>query len=80
MVSGWLLEYELWTRLHACGLSESHGEAVRLLLEQIAMLELARRCVYLADHRQAVSLASYDRRMNAVADAMDLPLFDLSLP
>ena len=35
-------------------------------------------CVYLADHGQAVSLASYDQRVNAVARAMDIPLFDLA--
>lgn len=103
LVSSRLLEYELWTRFHARGLSESHGEAARSLLGRIAMLELAptvlaraldafpgpgplrtldalhlASCSYLADHGQAVSLASYDRRMNAVAHAMDIPLFDLA--
>ena len=34
-------------------------------------------CAYLAEHGQGVMLASYDRRMNAVARAMDVPLFDL---
>ena len=105
LVSSRLLEYELWTPLHARGLSESHGEAVRSLLGRIAMLELApavlaraldafpgpgplrtldalhlASCVYLADHGQTVSLASYDRRMNAVAQALEIPLFDLSGP
>lgn len=105
LVSSRLLEYELWTPLHARGLSESHGEAVRSLLARIAMLELAptvlaraldafpgpgplrtldalhlASCVYLTDHGQAVSLASYDQRMTAVAQAMDIPLFDLAGP
>ena len=37
-------------------------------------------CAYLAEHGQGVRLASYDRRMNAVARAMDIPLFDLEAP
>ena len=37
-------------------------------------------CAYLAEHGQGVNLASYDRRMNAVARAMDIPLFDLEAP
>lgn len=36
-----LLEYEVWTRLHAYELAESHGEAARLLIGRIALLELA---------------------------------------
>ena len=48
-------------------------------LRTLDALHLA-SCVYLADHGQAVSLASYDHRMNAVADAIDIPLFDLSRP
>ena len=41
LVSSRLLEYELWTRIHARGLSASHGEAVRLLLSRLAIIELA---------------------------------------
>jgi hypothetical protein len=41
LVSSRLLEYELWTRIHARKLGESHGEAVRRLLARIAMVELA---------------------------------------
>jgi hypothetical protein len=35
-----LLEYELWTRLHARGLGTSHAESARRLLERLALLEL----------------------------------------
>lgn len=42
LVSSRLLEYELWTRIHARGLSRSHGELVRLLLGRVALLELSR--------------------------------------
>jgi predicted nucleic acid-binding protein len=40
LVSSRLLEYELWTRINARGLSESHGELVRQLLGRVAVLEL----------------------------------------
>ena len=42
LVASRLLEYELWTRLHARGLGGSHGEPARLLLGRVAFLELAR--------------------------------------
>jgi hypothetical protein len=41
LVSSRLLEYELWTRLHARGLAASHGEHARELLHRLALLELA---------------------------------------
>lgn len=41
LVASRLLEYELWTRLHARKLGESHGDAARGLLGRIAMLELS---------------------------------------
>jgi predicted nucleic acid-binding protein len=40
LVSSRLLEYELWTRLNARHLGASHGEAVRRLVERLAVLEL----------------------------------------
>ena len=101
LVSSRLLEYEIWTTLHARGLADSHGEAARGLVGRVALLELSPRvlaraldafpgpapprtldalhlasCAYLADQGQEVELASYDRRMNDVARAMDIPLFD----
>lgn len=41
LVSSRLMEYEMWTRIHARKLTQSHGEAVRLLLGRVALLELA---------------------------------------
>ena len=41
LVSSRLLEYELWTRIHARGLAASHSEPARLLLARVALLELA---------------------------------------
>ena len=101
LVSSRLLEYELWTSLHARGLADSHGEAVRWLIGRVAMLELVpsvlgraldafpgpvrtldalhlASCVYLVTHGQAVTLASYDQRMSAIASAMNIPLFELA--
>jgi predicted nucleic acid-binding protein len=40
LVSSRLLEYELWTRIHARRLSRTHAEAIRALLDRIALLEL----------------------------------------
>lgn len=36
-----LLEYEVWTRLHARQLAASHGEAARSLLARITLVELS---------------------------------------
>lgn len=40
LVSSRLLEYELWTRVHARQLAASHGDSVRALLGRVAFLEL----------------------------------------
>jgi hypothetical protein len=41
LVSSRLLEYETWTRIHAYGLSRSHGEEVRALIGRVALIEMA---------------------------------------
>ena len=40
LVSSRLLEYEVWTRVHARKLARSHGDAVRALVGRVALLEL----------------------------------------
>lgn len=40
LVSSRLLEYEVWTRVHARKLARSHGESVRALVGRLALLEL----------------------------------------
>ena len=40
-VSSRLLEYEVWNRIHARGLGQSHADDLRLLLGRLAFLELA---------------------------------------
>jgi hypothetical protein len=42
LVSSRLLEYELWSRIHARKLAKSHGAAVRSLLARLAFVELER--------------------------------------
>jgi predicted nucleic acid-binding protein len=41
LVSSRLLEYEVWNRIHARRLDQSHGDAVRALISHVALLELA---------------------------------------
>ncbi|MCY4155964.1 MAG: PIN domain-containing protein [Gammaproteobacteria bacterium] len=100
LVSSRLLEYEIWTRLHARKVADSHGEAARNLVGRIALLELAPPILaramdpfphpirtldalhlaslqYLIEQRQKVRLASYDRRMLAAAQSMQLPTLPL---
>ena len=43
LVSSRLLEYEIWTPLHARGLADSHGAAARQLVGRVALLELTPR-------------------------------------
>jgi predicted nucleic acid-binding protein len=40
LVSSRLLEYEVWTRIHARKLAQSHGDAVRALIGRVALLEI----------------------------------------
>ncbi|HSH45411.1 MAG TPA: PIN domain-containing protein [Longimicrobiales bacterium] len=42
LVTSRLLEYELWTRVHARGLAASHGDVARLMLARFAFVELER--------------------------------------
>lgn len=41
LVSSRLLEYEMFTRLHARGLGKSHSPAARALLERVALADLS---------------------------------------
>lgn len=40
LVSSRLTEYEVWNRIHARGLGNTHGESVRLLLSRLRWLEM----------------------------------------
>jgi predicted nucleic acid-binding protein len=41
LISSRLIEYEIWTRIHARKLARSHGDEVRSLLGRIALVELS---------------------------------------
>jgi hypothetical protein len=41
LISSRMLEHEVWNRIDARKLRESHGEAARLLIGRLALLELA---------------------------------------
>ncbi len=41
LISSRLLEYEIWTRIHARKLGGTHGNEVRSLLSRIAIIELS---------------------------------------
>jgi predicted nucleic acid-binding protein len=45
LTSSRLLEYEVWTRLHARRLAQSHGEAARELLGRLSFLEVTPQVV-----------------------------------
>lgn len=41
LISSRLIEYEIWTRIHARKLTQSHADEVRSLLSRLALIELA---------------------------------------
>ena len=41
LISSRFLEYELWNRIHARGLSQTHGGEAHALLARLALIELA---------------------------------------
>jgi predicted nucleic acid-binding protein len=41
LISSRLLEYKIWTRIHARKLAGSHSDEVRSLLSRVAMIELS---------------------------------------
>lgn len=100
LISSRLLQYEVWTRLHARDLGASHGEPARSLIGRLALVELAPPILeralepfpmplrtldalhlasmeFLRNNDQHIELASFDRRMNQVAEAMGFSLFEL---
>jgi PIN domain len=41
LISSRLLEYEIWTRIHALKLAHTHADDVRSLLSRVALVELS---------------------------------------
>ncbi|CAN5122246.1 hypothetical protein BH10PSE9_BH10PSE9_01440 [soil metagenome] len=98
--SSQLLAYEVWNRLHAAGLADSHARSAEALLDDVAMLELSPRILaralkpfptpvrtldglhlatmtFLEAEGEPVELASYDKRLNAAAEALGIRLYPL---
>ena len=65
LVSSRLLQYELWTRLNARDLGESHGDVAQELLQRLALLELSKHCRRSVD-KQALQ-AACRRRKNSIS-------------
>ena len=59
-ISSRLMEYEVWTRVHARGLGTSHGELVRLLLARFGWLEMTTAVLARALEPWPVSLRTLD--------------------
>ena len=68
LVSSRLLEYELWTRVHARGLGGSHAEDVRHLLGRIALLEPTAPVLARAREPFPVPVRTWDALHPASAD------------
>ena len=41
LISSRLLQFEVWVRIHARGLTHSHSQLVELLLKRVSLLEMA---------------------------------------
>lgn len=97
ITSSRLIEYEIWTTVNGKGLTRSHGEATRDLLERVSLLELSPVVLaralepfpmpvrtldaihlssieYLRSRRIELTLATFDRRMAAAAEALGVRL------
>lgn len=42
LISSRLIEYEMWNAIHRLGLTNSHEESVRQMLDSLAMVEMSR--------------------------------------
>ena len=68
VVSSRLLEYEVWTRIHARRLESSHGDQVRQLIARLALLELAPQVLSRAVDAFPVPVRTLDALHLASAD------------
>ena len=60
LVSSALLEYEVWTRIHARRLAKSHGDAVRAVLGRVARIELVGEVLSRARDRFPIEVRTLD--------------------
>ena len=60
LVASRLVEYELWTRIHARKLGNEHGEDVRALISRLALLELSPQVLARAKEPFPVAVRTLD--------------------
>ena len=60
LVTSRVLEYEVWTRVHARDLARSHGDAARMLFARLAFLELDHTVLYRALEPFPVTVPTLD--------------------
>jgi len=68
LVSSRLLQYEVWTRIHARGLTASHSLLVELLLKRITFLEMVAPVLNRALHPFPIPVRTLDALHLASAD------------
>ena len=68
LVSSRLLEYEVWNRVHAYGLTGSHGNAARALLMGIELVEMDQRALARALEPLPIPLRTLDALHLATVD------------
>jgi predicted nucleic acid-binding protein len=79
LVSSRLLEYEMWVRIHARGLTRSHGTLVRRLLDRMALLELTPLVLARALEPFPTPVRTLDALHLASADFLRTQIHDLQL-
>jgi predicted nucleic acid-binding protein len=79
LVSSRLLEYELWARIHGRGLSSTHENLVRSLLNRVAILELIGEVLERARRSFPEHVRTLDALHLASADFLRAQGVDLSL-
>jgi uncharacterized protein len=60
LTSSKLLEYEVWNRIHAYGLTDSHSEAARALLWRVTLVEMDERVLARASEPLPVRVRTLD--------------------
>jgi hypothetical protein len=60
LIASRLFEYELWNRIHARGLSGSHGEETRAVIGRMAFIELASQVLARAQEPFPLPLRTLD--------------------
>lgn len=68
LISSKLLEYEVWNRVHAYGLTRSHGGEARLLLAGVELIELTEPVLARALEPFPVPVRTLDALHLATAD------------